>query len=210
MVNLPIASPVRMNVISSSAPWVLPGAGLSVFYGRPEALRLSHYFLPRVLLGGGRVLYIDGGNRFDPLLLARMARQRGREPSEFNECVRVARAFTCFQLTELLIQAPRLLDKFPSQVLIATGIPELYLDEDVRECEATASFRKALEALRALQELPLATSVFSDATSFPTPRRTLFTQLVAQADCVSQFVERDGCLTLVSKRATLRLSQPSP
>ncbi len=175
--------------------------GFPYFTGGRRRRGFSHCFLPRVLLGGGRVLYVDGGNCFDPLLLARMARARGREPAEFYALVRVARAFTCFQLTELLVQAPRLLETFPASVLIVTAVPELYFDEDVREREARVSFRRALGALQALRKLPLATSVFTDATSFQTPRRTFFTQLIAQADCVSQFVERGSRLTLVSERA---------
>jgi hypothetical protein len=204
------ASPIRSEADDSSAaapaPWALPASGLSVFHGHPQALRLSHYFLPRVLLGGRRVLYVDGGNRFDPLLLARMAREGGREPAEFNQRVRVARAFTCFQLTELLVRVPRLLEKFPAGVLISTGIPELYFDEDVREREATVSFHRALEALRALRELPLATSVFSDATSFQTPRRGMFRELIAEASCVWRFdLDDDGKMRLVGEKAALPL-----
>ena len=58
-------------------PWELPPSGLAVFYGRPETPRLFHYFLPRLLAEGKQVLCLDGANRFDPLLIARLARQRG-------------------------------------------------------------------------------------------------------------------------------------
>ncbi len=70
-------------------PWVLPPSGLAVFYGRPETPRLFHYFLPRLLAEGKQVLCLDGANRFDPLLIARLARQRGREVAEFNRRIRV-------------------------------------------------------------------------------------------------------------------------
>ena len=46
-------------------PWALPPDGLAVFYGRPETPRLFHYFLPRLLAEGKRVLCLDGANRFD-------------------------------------------------------------------------------------------------------------------------------------------------
>lgn len=190
------ASPVH-----SPQPWLLPESGLSVFYGRPETPRLSHYFLPRALQRDQRVLYVDGANRFDPLLLARMAREKARIPAEFNELVRVARAFTCFQLTELLVRVPRLLDKFAANTLIVTGLPELYFDEDVREREAHVSFRRALAAMSALRSLPLGVALFSDATSFQTSRRAMFGQLISQASEVWRFaLDEDGRPQLVGEK----------
>ncbi|MGH9830850.1 MAG: hypothetical protein ACREDR_47190, partial [Blastocatellia bacterium] len=84
---------------SPSKPWTLPAQGLAVFHGCPQVYKLSHYFLPRAITDGKRVLYLDGANRFDPLLLMRLARQRGYDVQEFNRNIRIARAFTCFQLT---------------------------------------------------------------------------------------------------------------
>jgi len=174
-------------------PWVLPSSGLAVFYGRPETPRLFHYFLPRLLTEGKRVLCLDGANRFDPLLIARLARRRGHEAAEFNHHIRVARAFTCFQLTELLVRVPRMLEKFAADALVVTALPDLYFDEDVRERDACVTFHHALDALRALRLLPLGVAVFSDAKSFETSRgngcglhleptrKNMFTQLTAQA-----------------------------
>jgi hypothetical protein len=173
-------------------PWTLPETGLAVFHGHPDVPRLFHYFLPRLVAQGKPVLCLDGANRFDPLLIARFARERDVEAAVFNKRLRVARAFTCFQLTELLARTPRLLEKFSARVLIVTALPDLYFDEDVREREAAVSFRRALEALRILRPLPLATAVFTDATSFETPRKTLFAQLLAQADQVSRFAVTEG------------------
>jgi len=72
--------------------------------------RLSHYFLPRLLFAKKQVLYLDGANQISPLLLARFARERGVEPSEVNSLIRVARAFTCFQFTELVRRVPKTLE----------------------------------------------------------------------------------------------------
>jgi hypothetical protein len=183
-------------------PWVLPESGLSVFHGHPETPRLFHYFLPRLLAEGKHVLCLDGANRIDPLLMARFARQRGKEPSAFNQYIRVARAFTCFQLTELLARVPRYLRQLPANVLVVTGLPDLYFDEDVRERDAVASFTEALESLRGLGPSSLAVSVFSSASSLQTPRRHLFRRLTAQADQVWRFTEQEGGrLALVSEQA---------
>lgn len=217
----PVASPLPQR-----KPWELPSRGLAVFHGRPETPRLFHYFLPRLLAEGKQVLCLDGANRFDPLLIARLARQRGIAPAEFNRSIRVARAFTCFQLTELLVRVPRLLEKFAANALVVTALPDLYFDEDVRERDACVTFRHALDALQALAPLPLGVAVFSDATSFESPRRAgcglhlepagkktglyleparknMFTQLAAQATELWRFAvdEENGKLRLIGEKS---------
>jgi hypothetical protein len=192
MASDPIPVALLAQPAAPPRPWALPPSGLTVFYGRPETPRLFHYFLPRLLAEGRQVLCLDGANRFDPLLLARLARQRGRAPGEFNRCVRVARAFTCFQLTELLARVPRLLGNFPTEVLIVTAFPDLYFDEDVREHDAGVAFQHALDALRVLRPVPLSVAVFSDATSFQTPRQAMFRRLAAQATGLWRFALDEG------------------
>ena len=165
-------------------PWVLSDRTLTVFYGCPEMPRLSHYFLPRLLFAKKQILYLDGANQISPLLLARFARERGVDPSSVNSLIRVARAFTCFQLTELVRRVPKTLEKFPADVIIVTALPDLYFDEDVRDRESRASFEHALEGLANLAPLSLSIAVFSDATSFKTKRRDFLQQLRTQADRV--------------------------
>jgi hypothetical protein len=188
-----------VSIVPAAAPapqklWALPDRGLAVFHGHPDVPRLFHYFLPRLIAQEKPVLCLDGANRFDPLLIARFSRERHLDAAVFNRRIRVARAFTCFQLTELLVRAPRLLEKFPAAAVVVTALPDLYFDEDIREPQATASFRRALEALAVLRARPVVTAVFTDAPSFQTPRRAFFAQLVAQSDSVSQFIEQEGRL----------------
>lgn len=128
-------------------PWRLPTRGLAVFHGSGDTARLSHYFLPRLLIEGKRVLFLDGANSADPRLIARLARERGVPFEQFSRQIQIARAFTCFQLTELIARVPRFLEDFPAQVLIVTALPDLYFDEDVRDWDARASFEQALANL---------------------------------------------------------------
>jgi hypothetical protein len=154
--------------------------------------RLSHYFLPRFLLNGTPVVYLDGANQAAPLLIARFARERGREPADFNRLIRISRAFTCFQLTELIERAPDFLEAFPAKIIMVTALPDLYFDDDVRDREAHAAFERALEALRHPALRPLSVVVFSDATSIRSPRQTLLRQLTAQADEVVKVEPQPG------------------
>ena len=127
--------------------WTLPPQGLVVFHGDQDTARLSHYFLPRLLLQGKRVLMLDGANCADPRLLERLARQRRVPFEQFSRQMQIARAFTCFQLTELIARVPRLLTDFPAELLIVTAFPELYYDEDVRDWNARVAFEQALANL---------------------------------------------------------------
>src|SRR6202045_4846399 len=204
--SLPIAftkteRPTTMN------PWVLSDRALTVFYGCPEMPRLSHYFLPRLVFAKKQILYLDGANQISPLLLARFARERGVDPSEVNSLIRVARAFTCFQLTELVRRVPKVLATFSADVLIVTALPDLYFDEDVRDRPARASFEHALEGLQQLAPLQLSIAVFYDATSFKTTRHDFFKKLRNQADHIVK-VESDSesSFSFTHEKATPLLS----
>src|SRR5580693_345768 len=181
VMSLPIAF-TKTEQPATPNPWVLSDRALTVFYGCPEMPRLSHYFLPRLLFAKKQILYLDGANQISPLLLARFARERGVDPSSVNSLIRVARAFTCFQLTELIRRVPKVLARFSADVLIVTALPDLYFDEDVQDRPARASFEHALEGFREVAPLPLSVAVFSNATSFNTKRRDFFQKLRNQAD----------------------------
>jgi hypothetical protein len=104
--------------------------------------------MPRLVLEGKRILFLDGANCADPRLMARLAERRGMPFAQFNQQIMMARAFTCFQLTELIGRVPQFLGQFPAQVLMITAFPELYFDEDVRPADANAAFQQALRHLR--------------------------------------------------------------
>lgn len=206
---------MNLSVTSTSAgkdqsvkSWILPARAFTVFYGYPELPRVSHYFLPRILLNQGRVLYLDGANQISPLMIARLARQRGLEPSAFNALIRVSRAFTCFQLTELIRRVPKVLGAFAADVLIVTALPDLFFDEDVRDREARASFEHALEGLQEIATRPISIAVFSDATSFKTKRLEFFQQVCERAsEVVKVNVRPDNELSFTCEKTAPFLSQ---
>lgn len=206
---------MNLSVTSTSAgkdpsvkSWILPARAFTVFYGCPELPRVSHYFLPRILLNQGRVLYLDGANQISPLMIARFARQRGLEPSAFNALIRVSRAFTCFQLTELIRRVPKVLGAFAADVLIVTALPDLFFDEDVRDREARASFEHALEGLQEIATRPISIAVFSDATSFKTKRLDFFQQVCERAsEVVKVNVRPDNELSFTCEKTAPLLSQ---
>lgn len=153
----------------SRKPWSLPQCGFVLFEGDREAPRLSHYFLPGLIQKGRRILFLDGANSASPHLMARLARQSGIRFEQFCRSVQIARAFTCFQLTELIARVPQFVASFPAQVLIVTAFPALYLDQDIRDWDARVAFERALRDLSqwaSRPRPPLTVAVFSSSTGF--------------------------------------------
>ncbi len=209
------------------SPWTLPARGLAVFHGDHDAARLSHYFFPRLLREGKRILMLDGANCADPRLLERLARQRRAPFDQFCRQIQIARAFTCFQLTELIARLPWFLADFPAQIVIVTAFPELYFDEDVRDWSAQVAFEQALANLQRLAGGGDVTrtgtpsgaptvAVFSSASTFtPSPaRRRFFEKLCGAGSEVWQFVQNpEGKLGLVCRKRIPGLvssTTPSP
>jgi hypothetical protein len=194
-----------------TAPWAFPERGLAVFYGPGNVPKLSHYFLPRLLLQGKCVLFVDGANSADPRLLARLARERNVPFERFNRQIQIARAFTCFQLTELIARVPRFLADFPADVLVVTALPDLYFDEDIRDWDARVAFEQAIGNLDRLTRQPIVIAIFSAAMTF-TPgaaRKNFFTRACRAAGEVWRFsLAKDGRPNLICERGPASTRPP--
>ncbi|MBZ5515202.1 MAG: hypothetical protein LAN62_10270 [Acidobacteriia bacterium] len=219
-------APALSGSLPLPQPWRLPPRGLAVFHGEGDVARLSHYFLPRLLTEGKRVLFLDGANSADPRLLERFARERHVPFERFNRGIQIARAFTCFQLTELIARVPQFLRDFPAEVVIVTAFPDLYFDEDVHDWNARVAFEQGLGNLRRwchgaaglsrhdggvkppLHAAPsVIIAVFSAASTFaPSPaRRRFFAQLCAAASEVWRFsVDADNRLRLTCTQQAMK------
>jgi hypothetical protein len=178
--------------VVSAQPWQLPRLGLALFEGDRGVPRLSHYFLPNLIQCGKPILFLDGANCADPRKMAKLAARRGIPFSQFSHHIQIARAFTCFQLTELIARVPQFMTEFPAEVLMVTAFPELYFDQDIRDWDARAAFEQALHHLRrwaSQDKSPLTVAVFTSAPHFAPPpaRRILLTQARAAANELWKF-----------------------
>jgi hypothetical protein len=79
---------------------------LSLFWGAHSPTRALLTLATALAVNGHAVRVFDGGNRFDGYLVARLARRLCAHPYAVLERMRLSRAFTCFQLAELLENAP--------------------------------------------------------------------------------------------------------
>jgi hypothetical protein len=79
---------------------------LSLFWGANTPTRALLACLTVLASEGHTVQVFDGGNRFDGYFIARLARRLSSDPRAVLERIRLSRAFTCFQLAQLIESAP--------------------------------------------------------------------------------------------------------
>ena len=118
---------------------------------------------------GGDVLYIDGGNSFDPYGLMAHAKRFGVDRDLVLDNIKVARAFTAHQLTSLLHDSlpkeleARTRDDARPLTVVVSHIADLYTDRDVGRSEA----RGMLELCAGrLVEVTEASAVVTIATNY--------------------------------------------
>lgn len=99
----------------------------------------------------GWAVAVDGGNSLDPYILAKHARRAGLAPRRALQGMRIARAFTAYQLSALLEETllDEVIDHTPALVLVSC-LPEMYMDEDVPWVEANALVERAMALLRGI------------------------------------------------------------
>lgn len=91
---LPAADPAMLEALLQPR--------LSLFWGAHTPTRALLAYLTILAARGHQVRVFDGGNRFDGYFVARLARRLSSGPYATLEHIRLSRAFTCFQLAELV------------------------------------------------------------------------------------------------------------
>lgn len=99
------------------------------------------------------VVFIDGGNSFDPYAVAEIARWHGLDSRHVLENTYVSRAFTAYQLSSLIFEKlePFLKAK-EAKLLFVSDISTLFFDRDVPKNEAKDLFMKVCTRLSAIAE----------------------------------------------------------
>ncbi len=133
---------------------------------------------------GQSVLVVDGENQFRSYLVARYARAQGLDPRTALDRVRLSRAFTAYQLTELITNQLAPQADAACGGIVCLGLLGTLYDEDLTPAEA----QRLLQAITAqLKTLALRLPIL--ITVRPPPRAVqdrirLARALVQQADFV--------------------------
>jgi len=127
---------------------------------------------------GIEVIVLDGANRFNAYTVSSFARRTLIPPEKLLKSIRIARAFTCYQMATLmgerLISLVGAIHESPLQKpwVILLGPLTTFLDEDVPEREVRPLFERSLRkveeiASRGVPFLLFQSSVFSENSPFP-------------------------------------------
>ena len=126
-------------------------------------------------------LYLCGDNRFDPYAVARFARSQRNSPEEALGRILVARAFTAYQLDELIY---RLVPDGAYGVVIISGVCTAFFDEDVTPNDAARLFYRSLWRLAALSREGLTFLLTQSETPKRAERAHFLTDLCRAANVV--------------------------
>lgn len=104
-------------------------------------------------LGGldSEVVFVDGGNSFDPYIVSNLARQHSLDPQGALERIFISRAFTAYQLASLVLEKlNEVLEKLKSRVVVVSDIIHLFMDRDVPKIESRDIFNRMVTFLAKL------------------------------------------------------------
>lgn len=164
---------------------------------------MSFLFSVRSQLPVGRggldssVVFIDGGNSFDPYLVAEIARNYGLDSRSVLEKIYIARAFTVYQLSSLILEKLEpLLRRKRCRLLLISDITSLFLDKNVPKTEVKDLFTKTCSKL---SEIALKKNLIVFASYFPVRKfkQDLFLKaiLLSKSSFLVEFRKRGEILT---------------
>jgi hypothetical protein len=121
---------------------------LALFWGAHTPTRALLTMITILAARGQTLRIFDGGNRFDGYFVARLARRMSTHPQTILRRVRLSRAFTCFQLAELIESAPVEPDPLFVLDLLSTFYDEsVPLRDSERLLETTITHLKQLASV---------------------------------------------------------------
>jgi hypothetical protein len=180
------ARPRTLPSIAPPAPPVLPedSAGLFDWFGHRFApseatllVGLSRSVEPLLetlyagcVRAGGRVSLLEGSNRFHPFRVGERARALGIAPEEALDRIRIARAFTGYQMAALVDGWAREIRRSRPTLLVGHDVPAMFFESEFPEIEREPLLRHVAHALAEtvrVSRLPLLLTTPSGLSGFP-------------------------------------------
>ena len=127
-----------------------------LFWGE-GAGEISSYVAGWIAGQGIDVIVLDGANRFDPYMVSSFAKKVSLLPENLLKKIRIARAFTCYQMATLveerlvsLLQQEGSIAPQHKPWVILLGPITTFLDEDVPDREVRPLFERALRKVEGM------------------------------------------------------------
>jgi hypothetical protein len=127
-----------------------------LFWGEGTG-EISSYVAGWMASQGVEVIVLDGANRFDPYMVSSLAKKALISPERLLKRIRIARAFTCYQMATLIGERLTYLLREEGKIasaqkpwVILLGPLTTFLDEDVPEREVGPLFERSLRRMEVL------------------------------------------------------------
>jgi len=135
---------------------------------------ISSYAAGWIASKGIDVILLDGANRFDPYMVSSFARKALIHPERLLKRIRIARAFTCYQMATLMGEKLTCLlgqEEATAQPqkpwVILLGPITTFLDEDVPEREIRPLFERSLRKVEKIAMRGIPFFLFQPSVSNP-------------------------------------------
>jgi hypothetical protein len=164
---------------------------------------------------GMDVILLDGANRFDPYTVSFFARSLFISPETLLKKIRMARAFTCYQMATLmgeklvyLIRREKVLSPGQEAWVILLGPITTFLDEDVPEREVRPLFERALKRVEELAAEKIPFLIFETPVHPRSKRSYLMKRLFRFSDLVWKIeIDGQGPKMILEKGLTQNISE---
>ena len=173
--DLPIGTSLDgiLSQLTLTGPQVHSDSPRKILFWGEGVGGISSYVAGWIASKGIDVILLDGANRFDPYMVSSIARKVLIPPERLLKKIRIARAFTCYQMATLMGEKLTCLlrqEEAPAQPqkpwVILLGPVTTFLDEDVPEREVCPLFERSLRkveemAMRGIPFLLFQPSIFN-------------------------------------------------
>lgn len=128
---------------------------------------LESFCLRSIIQYQNYCIFVDGGNGFDPYLLAELATSIEEQPTEILSRIMISRAFTCHQLASLVKETANVTQTFPTNLMVVSDILHLFTDpeSEVDDCEIEMILPAMLEYLKNFASKGAIVAITSDASN---------------------------------------------
>jgi hypothetical protein len=190
---------------------VQAGSLRRVLFGGEGTEEISSYVAGWMASRRIDVIVLDGANRFDPYTVSSFARKASISPESLLKRIRIARAFTCYQMATLMA------DKLKSAIgqaqkpwVILLGPITTFLDEDVPEREVRPLFERSLREVEILAEEGVPFFLFQSLLPSRSKRAYLMKRLFQFAHLVLRInVDDEGPKVTLEKGPNLNIIENS-
>ena len=190
-------------------PPAQPVSPRKVLFRGERTGEISSYVAGWLVGEGVGVIVLDGANRFDPYIASSFARKALIPPERILKRIRIARAFTCYQMATLMEErlGSFLKEEEEKPWVIILGPLTTFLDEDVPEREVQPLFNRCLKRVEemAMEGIPF---LLFQSSGFSDSKRTYLTKRLFQFSNLTWRIslEDEGPRVILEKELTLTKS----